>query len=76
MLSMFITILKDFDIEIVPMIKTDLGSVVKGNIKTANIRIADNVEFDGDVEMLEDIPSVEVYLFSDIIPLLARDISA
>ena len=27
------TILKDFDIEIVPMIKTDLGSVVKGNVK-------------------------------------------
>ncbi len=37
------------------------GSVVKGNIKTANIRIADNVEFDGDVEMLEDIPSVDLF---------------
>ncbi len=37
------------------------GSKVSGNISTARIRIANNVEFSGDVNMLEKEPEVDVF---------------
>lgn len=37
------------------------GSNVTGNIKTARIRIANNVEFNGQVSMLEDEPHVDLF---------------
>ena len=37
------------------------GSKVIGNITTARIRIANNVEFSGDVNMLEKEPEVDLF---------------
>ena len=37
------------------------GSKVSGNITTARIRIANNVEFNGDVNMLEKEPDVDLF---------------
>ena len=37
------------------------GSKVSGNITTARIRIANNVEFSGDVNMLEKEPEVDLF---------------
>ncbi len=37
------------------------GSKVSGNISTARIRIANNVEFSGDVNMLEKEPEVDLF---------------
>jgi len=37
------------------------GSIVKGDIKTSRIRIADNVEFEGEVSMIEEIPDTDVF---------------
>lgn len=37
------------------------GSKVSGNITTARIRIANNVEFSGDVNMLEKEPDVDLF---------------
>lgn len=40
------------------------GSKVKGNIQTSRLRIADNVEFDGQVEMLDEIPDTDIFSMS------------
>jgi len=37
------------------------GSVVNGNISTARIRIANNVDFSGEVSMLENEPEVDLF---------------
>ena len=37
------------------------GSKVKGNVETARLRIADNVEFEGQVTMLESEPEVDLF---------------
>lgn len=37
------------------------GSKVMGNVQTARLRIADNVEFDGQVSMLEKEPDVDLF---------------
>lgn len=37
------------------------GSKVKGDITTANLRIADNVEFEGQVSMLKEIPDIDLF---------------
>lgn len=37
------------------------GSVVDGNITTARIRIANNVDFNGEVTMLENEPEVDLF---------------
>ncbi len=37
------------------------GAVVKGDLKTARIRIADNVDFEGQVTMLDTIPDVDLF---------------
>ena len=39
------------------------GSKVSGNITTARIRIANNVEFSGDVNMLDKEPDVDLFSF-------------
>jgi len=37
------------------------GSKVKGDIRTARLRIGENVEFDGQVSMIEEVPDVDVF---------------
>ncbi len=37
------------------------GSKVKGDIKTSNLRIADNVEFDGQISMLPENPNIDIF---------------
>lgn len=37
------------------------GSQVKGNIKTARLRIADKVEFEGQVEMIDEVPDTDIF---------------
>lgn len=37
------------------------GSKVKGDIKTSNLRIADNVEFDGQISMLSENPNIDIF---------------
>lgn len=37
------------------------GAVVKGDLKTTRIRIADNVDFEGQVTMLDTIPDVDLF---------------
>lgn len=37
------------------------GSKVKGNVTTARLRIADNVDFEGQVSMLENEPDVDLF---------------
>lgn len=37
------------------------GSKVKGNLTSARLRIADNVEFDGKVSMIDEIPSTDIF---------------
>ncbi len=37
------------------------GSKVTGDISTARLRISDNVDFDGQVSMLESIPDVDLF---------------
>ena len=40
------------------------GSKVKGDIKTARLRIAENVEFDGSISMLQNPPDVDIFKFA------------
>ncbi|MBQ3965879.1 MAG: polymer-forming cytoskeletal protein [Treponema sp.] len=37
------------------------GSKVQGDVVTSHIRIADNVEFDGQVTMLDSVPDVDLF---------------
>lgn len=37
------------------------GSVVRGEVTTARIRIAKNVEFDGDVTMVDKMPETDLF---------------
>lgn len=37
------------------------GSVVDSNISTARIRIAKNVEFSGEIDMMEDEPDIDLF---------------
>lgn len=37
------------------------GSRVKGDIKTARIRISDNVEFEGQVSMLSEVLDIDIF---------------
>ncbi len=37
------------------------GSIVAGDIETARLRIADNVNFEGQVTMLETVPDVDLF---------------
>lgn len=37
------------------------GSKVKGNITTSRLRIADKVEFEGQVEMIDQVPDTDIF---------------
>ena len=37
------------------------GRKVKGDLTSARLRIADNVEFDGKVSMIDEIPSTDIF---------------
>ena len=49
------------DIEGSERVELCRGSIVKGNITTADIRIADKVEFEGAVSMIGETPSVDLF---------------
>ncbi|MGL4982623.1 MAG: bactofilin family protein [Treponemataceae bacterium] len=42
------------------------GSKIIGNISTANLRIDDGVDFDGDVTMLSENPNMNIFSYSNI----------
>lgn len=37
------------------------GSKVKGDIRTARLRIGDNVEFEGQISMIEQVPDIDLF---------------
>lgn len=49
------------DIEAAERVEMCNGSKVKGNVTTARLRIADNVEFEGQVTMLDKEPDVDLF---------------
>ena len=49
------------DIETSERIEMCAGSKVSGDVSTARLRIAENVDFDGQVTMLDEIPSVDLF---------------
>ena len=49
------------DIEASERIEMCAGSKVSGDVSTARLRIAENVDFDGQVTMLDEIPSVDLF---------------
>lgn len=49
------------DIEVASKIEIVSGAVVKGDISAARLRIDDNVEFHGQVTMLETPPEVDIF---------------
>ncbi len=51
----------DGDIEATERVEMCNGSKVKGNVTTARLRIADNVDFEGQVTMLEQEPDVDLF---------------
>lgn len=49
------------DMNAVDRVEICSGSVVEGNIKTSRIRIANNVDFTGEVNMIEKEPDVDLF---------------
>lgn len=49
------------DIDASERVEMCTGSVVHGDIKTARIRIAEDVEFEGQISMLENEPDVNLF---------------
>lgn len=49
------------DVEASERVEMCSGSKVKGNVTTARLRIADNVDFEGQVTMLENEPDVDLF---------------
>ena len=49
------------DIEASERIEMCAGGKVSGDVSTARLRIAENVDFDGQVTMLDEIPSVDLF---------------
>ncbi len=49
------------DIETVDRIELCNGSSVTGDMKTARLRIADNVEFEGQITMLDEVPDTDIF---------------
>ncbi|MFA6936706.1 MAG: polymer-forming cytoskeletal protein [Treponema sp.] len=37
------------------------GSKVKGDIRTARLRIGDDVEFEGQISMIDEVPDVDIF---------------
>ena len=40
------------------------GSKIYGDVKTAKLKIAENVDFQGAVTMLDDVPEIDVFSVS------------
>ena len=49
------------DIDASERVEMCTGSIVHGDIKTARIRIAEDVEFEGQISMIEQEPAVELF---------------
>ncbi len=49
------------DLEGAERVELCKGSKVKGDIRTANLRIADNVEFEGQVSMIDNMPDINIF---------------
>ena len=49
------------DIEGTERVELCNGSRVKGNIRTARLRIADNVDFEGSVSMIDKVPEIDIF---------------
>lgn len=49
------------DMNAVDRVEICSGSVVEGNIKTSRIRIANNVDFTGEVNMIQKEPDVDLF---------------
>lgn len=49
------------DIDATERVEMCTGSIVHGDVKTARIRIAENVEFEGQISMLETEPDVNLF---------------
>ncbi len=49
------------DIDAAERVEMCTGSIVHGDVKTARIRIAENVEFEGQISMLETEPDVNLF---------------
>ncbi len=49
------------NIEAIERVEMCNGSKVKGNVTTARLRIADNVDFEGQVCMLDNEPDVDLF---------------
>lgn len=49
------------NIEATERVEMCSGSKVYGDITTARLRIAENVDFDGQVAMLEEIPDIDLF---------------
>lgn len=49
------------DMSAVDRVEICSGSVVEGNIKTSRIRIANNVDFTGEVNMIQKEPDVDLF---------------
>ena len=54
------------DIEGKELVELCKGSKVKGDITTSNLRIADNVEFEGSVSMVEAENDIDLFSLSSI----------
>ncbi|MBQ0051323.1 MAG: polymer-forming cytoskeletal protein [Treponema sp.] len=49
------------DMEAQERVEMCSGSVVRGNVSTGRIRIADDVDFEGQVSMIEGVPEVNLF---------------
>ncbi|MBR1402684.1 MAG: polymer-forming cytoskeletal protein [Treponema sp.] len=49
------------DIEASERVEMCTGSVVRGDVKTARIRIAEDVEFEGQISMIDEEPDVNLF---------------
>lgn len=49
------------NIEALERVEMCSGSEVRGDVVTGRIRISDNVDFEGQVTMLDDVPDVDIF---------------
>ncbi|MBQ1832470.1 MAG: polymer-forming cytoskeletal protein [Treponema sp.] len=54
------------DLEATERVELCRGSKVKGDIRTTNLRIADNVEFEGQVSMIDNMPDVNIFSVASV----------
>ncbi len=49
------------DVEGLEHVELCNGSKLKGNIRTSTLRIGDNVEFEGQIQMMDEIPDIDIF---------------